>query len=63
MDLSLLHALIRQGVVNGLIVCEPGTSGPFLSKGWLVKHCSRSCNNLLERFALGRWHRGLCLFA
>src|SRR5260370_5422700 len=49
-----LGACIRQGVVNGLIVCELCAYGPLLSKGRLAKGCFCGSNRLLKRIAF-RW--------
>jgi hypothetical protein len=50
-----LRTSIRQGVVNGLVVSEPGTLDPLHFKGWLVKCGFCNFYNMLKRFTLGWW--------
>lgn len=54
---------VRQSIVNRFVLRECCSCVPFPSKARLVKRCSCSCHNLLERFALGWWEWCLCLLA
>src|SRR5216683_2564229 len=56
---SLSGTRIRQGVVNGLTVCQSGACGPLLCKGRLAKGCFYCSNRLLKRIAFRWWKRSL----
>src|SRR5713226_5177871 len=56
---SLSGTRIRQGVVNGLTVCQSGACGPLRGPGRLAKRCFDCSNRLLKRIAFRWWKRSL----
>src|SRR5437588_8897258 len=63
MNLLLLRAHVRQGIINCLVMCECRACGPLLHKRQLAKRLFSSCYRVIKCFALGLWEWCLCLLA